>query len=36
MTEKHGHKHHGKSSREILNAMEVLEAIKPEIGRYIP
>jgi ubiquinone/menaquinone biosynthesis C-methylase UbiE len=32
MTEKHGHKHHGKSSREILNAMEVLEAITPEIG----
>jgi ubiquinone/menaquinone biosynthesis C-methylase UbiE len=32
MTEKHGHKHHGKSSRQILNAMEVLEAIKPVIG----
>ncbi len=32
MTEKHGHMHHGKSSREILNAMEVLEAIDPEIG----
>ena len=32
MTEKHGHKHHGKSSREILNALEVLEAIKPGIG----
>ncbi|MFY9639272.1 MAG: class I SAM-dependent methyltransferase [Methanobacterium sp.] len=32
MTEKHGHKHHGKSSREILNAMVVLEAITPEIG----
>ena len=32
MTEKHGHKHHGKSSREILNAMEVLEAITPGIG----
>jgi ubiquinone/menaquinone biosynthesis C-methylase UbiE len=32
MTEKHGHKHHGKSSRQILNAIEVLEAINPGIG----
>ena len=26
MTEKHGHEHHGKTSRDILSAEEVLEA----------
>lgn len=32
MNEKHGHMHHSKSSRDILSAMEVLEAVGLEIG----
>ena len=31
MNEKHGHMHHSKSSRDILSAMEVLEAVGLEI-----
>ncbi len=32
MTEKHGHMHHSKSSRDILSAMEVLESVGLEVG----
>jgi ubiquinone/menaquinone biosynthesis C-methylase UbiE len=32
MTEKHGHKHHGKSSRNILSAGDVLEAVELKEG----
>ena len=32
MIEKHGHVHHSRSSKDILSAMEVLEAVGLEIG----
>lgn len=32
MTEKHGHKHHGKSSKDILGADEVLKVINLQSG----
>jgi hypothetical protein len=34
MTEKHGHMHHGKTSKNILNEGEVLKATGLKLGSF--